>query len=411
MLQAEMTDRIRALAQISGVGLRIINADGSALERTEPICEACAFFQMNFSSSHACRELGKMAASRARDIGETYVYCCPLGLYNAVHALKDGTGADAILAGPFLLEELDTIFLHELSERFPVPIQQLLDIYDRVQNVKVLPPARATALSKLMNHLFENEGGADAQHRRMQLQQRRIGESIQAYKDFSGGAPSYPYEKEQDLIQYVEAGNIGDANRVLNDLLGYALFSTGGDIETIKNWAAALCALLSRAASHNGKGDGFHMDHSFMRSLWDAPSQEKLALLLQEIVERFCQSVFPHTVRGEKSAVTRAMRYVESHFDERITLDMVAQHVYLSPSYLSSLFKKTLGLPFNKYLNSVRIEEAKRRFRQKQNNITEVAYAVGYESQSYFSKVFRLFVDMSPSDYLNMQLQAHDEQA
>lgn len=98
-----------------------------------------------------------------------------------------------------------------------------------------------------------------------------------------------------------------------------------------------------------------------MRSLWETQTLERLALLLQEIVERFCQSVFPTAVKGEKTAVSRTMRYVELHYAEHITLDMVAGNVYLSPSYLSSLFKKVLGFSFNEYLNTVRITEAKHR--------------------------------------------------
>ncbi len=192
---------------------------------------------------------------------------------------------------------------------------------------------------------------------------------------------------------------MSEANRVLNDLLGYALFSSGSDIEAVKNWATALCALLSRAAGNNGKSDAFRMDHSFMRSLWESDSLEKLALLLQEIVERFCQSVFPGAAGGEKNAISRVMRYVELHYAERITLETVAQHVYLSPSYLSFLFKRTLGFSFNEYVNSVRISEAKRLLRGGFYSVTETAYAVGYESQSYFPKVFRRLMGLTPSEY------------
>ena len=153
------------------------------------------------------------------------------------------------------------------------------------------------------------------------------------------------------------------------------------------------------------------MDHSFMRSLWETQTLERLALLLQEIVERFCQSVFPTAVKGEKTAVSRTMRYVELHYAEHITLDMVAGNVYLSPSYLSSLFKKVLGFSFNEYLNTVRITEAKHRLSRGWDSVTEIAYAVGYESQSYFSKVFKRMTGMSPSEYQRAQQQSRREDA
>ena len=399
MLQTNLKDCIEALAHLTGVSLRVLDGQGRALMRAGAECEACAYFRQHFSTPDECDELSRLASARARDIAETYVFSCPLGLCNAVRAIPEQNGATAVMAGPFLLDELDTLFIQELASRYSAPLSEILEIYERAQSIRVLTPADANALSRLLNCLFDPESETDALRRKMAMQQRRIGESIQAYKGFAGGVPTYPFEKEQALIQYVESGSVQDANRILNELLGYALFSTGSDLDTIKSWAAELCALLSRAASQNGKGGAFRMNHSFMRSLWETDSVENLALLMQEIVERFCQSVFPAAMKGEKTAVSRTMRYVELHYAEHISLNTVAQNVYLSPSYLSTLFKKVLGFSFNEYLNMVRVNEAKRLLAMGWSSVTEVAYAVGYESQSYFSKVFRRLAGMSPSDY------------
>lgn len=408
---ADLKNCIEALSHLTGVQLRVLDAQGYALTCSGAECEACDYFRRYFSTPDECRELGRRACARARDIAETYVFSCPLGLCNAVRAIEEQDGAVAVMAGPFLLEELDTLFIQELVSRYQVPLSDVLEVYEKAQSIRVLAPADANALSRLLNYLFASESENDAVQRKMVMQQRRIGESIQAYKGFSGTIPAYPFEKEQALVRCVETGNVQDANRILNELLGYALFSTGSELETVKGWAAELCALLSRAANQNGKADSFRMDHSFMRSLWETQTLERLALLLQEIVERFCQSVFPTAVKGEKTAVSRTIRYVELHYAEHITLDMVAGNVYLSPSYLSSLFKKVLGFSFNEYLNTVRITEAKHRLSRGWDSVTEIAYAVGYESQSYFSKVFKRMTGMSPSEYQRAQQQSRREDA
>ncbi len=400
----DLAGRADALSHLSGVPMRLLAADGATLLQCGSACDACTFFQKHFSTKEACQELSRMAAIRARDIAETYIFSCPMGLCNAVKPVDAQEGAAAVMAGPFLLESIDTIFIQELADRYDVPLAALLDLYEKAQSIEVLTPARANALSRLMNQLFPSENAGEDIKKRTAMQQRRIGESIQAYKGFSEGVPAYPYEKEQELMRYVEEGNAQQASRILNDLLGYALFSTGGALETIKCWASELCALLSRAASHNRSGDAFRMNHSFMRSLWEADSNETLALLMQELVERFCQNVFPGALKGDKDAVLRAVRFVELHYAENITLAQVAKHVYLSPSYLSTLFKKAMGLSFNEYLRGVRIDEAKRRLACSWDSVTEVAYAVGFDSQSYFSKVFHQSVGVSPTDY---QRQAH----
>lgn len=404
MDQLELHSRAEALAHLSGVPLRFLLEDGSTQCQCGAACEACAYFQQHFSTREACQELSRIAALRARDLAETYIFSCPMGLSNAVRPLSEAGDATAVIAGPFRLQALDTLFIQELADKYDAPLSALLDLYEKVQHIQVLAPVQTNALSRLMNQLFPTENADDALRKRAAMQQRRIGESIQAYKGFSEGVPAYPYEKEQELMQYVEAGNAQEANRILNDLLGYALFSTGGALETIKSWASELCALLSRAASHHRAGDAFRMNHSFMRTLWETDTTEKLALLMQELVERFCQSVFPNAIRGESNAVMRAARYVDVHFAENITLAEAAKSVYLSPSYLSTQFKKAMGLSFNEYLNTVRISEAKRQLARGWESVTEIAYAVGYDSQSYFSKVFRRLVGMSPTDY---QRKAH----
>ncbi len=405
----ELYSRADALSHLCGVPMRLLAQDGSTLLQCGAACDACAFFQKHLSTRENCQELSRMAAIRARDIAETYIFSCPMGLCNAVKPVEEHAGVAAVMAGPFLLESIDTIFIQELADKYDVPLSVLLDLYEKAQSIEVLTPTRANALSRLMNHLFSAENAAEDIRKRTAMQQRRIGESIQAYKGFSEGVPAYPYEKEQELMRYVEDGDAQQASRILNDLLGYALFSTGGALETIKCWASELCALLSRAASHNSSGDAFRMNHSFMRSLWEADSNETLALLMQELVEKFCQSVFPDALKGDRNAVMRAVRYIEVHFGENITLADAAKSVYLSPSYLSTLFKKAMGMSFNEYLRTVRIEEARRLLAKGRHSVTDVAYAVGFDSQSYFSKVFHSTVGQSPTEYQRAAQQSREK--
>ncbi len=411
MEQAELHGRADAMSRFSGVALRLLAADGSTLLQCGSECSACLLFQKRFSAGEECQELRRMASIRASNIAETYIFSCPMGLCYAVKAVSEQAGVSAVMAGPFLLESIDTLFIQELADKYDAPLSTLLDIYEKAQEIQVLPPVRAHALSQLMNQLFPSGNAAEGVGKRTAMQQRRIGESIQAYKGFSEGIPTYPYDKEQELIRYVEEGNETEANRILNDLLGYALFSTGGDLETIKCWASELCALLSRAASHDRSGASFRMNHAFMRSLWETDSNEKLALLLQEVVECFCQSMFPGAFKGERSAVMRAVRYVEVHYAEDVSLAQVAKCVYLSPSYLSTLFKKATGLSFREYLSRVRISEAKRKLSKGWESVTDIAYAVGYDSQSYFSKVFRRIAGISPTEYQRQAHQVEDGQS
>ena len=74
--------------------------------------------------------------------------------------------------------------------------------------------------------------------------------------------------------------------------------------------------------------------------------------------------------------------------------------VYLSPAYLSRIFKQETGVTFNEYLNRVPlVNKAKELLRRRELRMTDISLAVGYEDQSYFTKVFKRVAGMLPREY------------
>lgn len=73
--------------------------------------------------------------------------------------------------------------------------------------------------------------------------------------------------------------------------------------------------------------------------------------------------------------------------------------VYLSPAYFSRVFKKEMGTTFNSFLNEVRIEKSKSLLRNNDLKMVDIALRVGFESQSYFTKVFKKLTGVSPLQY------------
>ena len=87
----------------------------------------------------------------------------------------------------------------------------------------------------------------------------------------------------------------------------------------------------------------------------------------------------------------------------RITLDDTAAHVYLSPSYLSKIFKEEMRTTFNAYLNSVRVEKSKTILLSNSLSISEVSDLVGFADQSYFNKVFKKYAGITPKKYRDIR--------
>ena len=94
-----------------------------------------------------------------------------------------------------------------------------------------------------------------------------------------------------------------------------------------------------------------------------------------------------------------AVAFLNENYARQISLEMTAHHVFLSPSYLSALFKKHLGRGFVDYLNDLRIQKARLLLEQTDLNINEIAGMVGFCEASYFIRVFRKYTGMSPTEY------------
>lgn len=97
--------------------------------------------------------------------------------------------------------------------------------------------------------------------------------------------------------------------------------------------------------------------------------------------------------------VYRIGKYVVVHVDEKLTLDSVADGVFLNPSYVSYIFKKVTGMNFSDYMAEVKVDRAKVLLRDENIKIYDVACIVGYANAEYFSKIFKKRTGYTPIAY------------
>src|SRR5204863_4833677 len=102
---------------------------------------------------------------------------------------------------------------------------------------------------------------------------------------------------------------------------------------------------------------------------------------------------------AEPPAITRAKQFIDAHQADDLSLADVAHAVNTSTFYFCKVFKKATGLHFTDYLSRVRIEKAKNLLLNPNLRVSEIAYAVGFQSLTHFNRVFRKLASQSPSDY------------
>lgn len=95
-------------------------------------------------------------------------------------------------------------------------------------------------------------------------------------------------------------------------------------------------------------------------------------------------------------------KYIEDHYSQDITLDFLAGKVYLSPSYLSKLFKRETGENISTFIQNVRIENAKRLLLSTNLKTYEVAELVGISDPVYFSRIFKKITGVKPKEFKSL---------
>ncbi|MEH7093735.1 response regulator transcription factor [Neobacillus vireti] len=106
--------------------------------------------------------------------------------------------------------------------------------------------------------------------------------------------------------------------------------------------------------------------------------------------------VYNQTKRRE---ILDAVSYVSMNLEKRISLEEVANHLFLNQSYFSRLFKKEMGETFVEYVTKMKITRAKELLEQTTNSVGKICERLGYDNQSYFIKLFKNHVGVTPVEY------------
>ncbi|MCR5627593.1 MAG: PocR ligand-binding domain-containing protein [Lachnospiraceae bacterium] len=403
----QLTEILEAFAECTGLKIQVIDEKGTVLQSSGNSSSFCLSFSRLRPSDDSCLMQHLTAAKRSVDLGESYIFACHANLNHITFPfLYKGAFLGAVLVGPFLMEKPDSLLLADIAKRYNIPMEKTLDLYDDSTAIPCLQPSRVTHISRLLTYSF-NGLLQDSQltllaNRDKIQQQSRINESIQMYKNSGEKAPStYPYEKEKELLNSAKNGNIKKTKAILNDLLGYVLFSKGNDLDNVKARAMELSSLLSRVAIEGGAQTDsiLKINNRFLMDLSTINNMDNLCLKIQEIVVTFDEAMF-HQIPGKNGEIIRhAFSYISDNYSKRLTLEEVAEVVHLNPSYFSTLFKKSSGSSFREYLNMVRIEASKHLLESTSYSLIDIAIAVGFEDQSYFTKVFKKYTGLTPKQY------------
>jgi len=103
--------------------------------------------------------------------------------------------------------------------------------------------------------------------------------------------------------------------------------------------------------------------------------------------------------RAEPVEIWKARKFVDKYFDQELSLPKVAAPLNITANYLSEKFKRVTGIRFVDYVAQTRIEKARHLLQNSNLRISEIGFAVGFQSLSQFNRVFKKLTGKSPTVY------------
>ena len=102
----------------------------------------------------------------------------------------------------------------------------------------------------------------------------------------------------------------------------------------------------------------------------------------------------------KRREIRDAINIIARDYGKPLSVDSVAEELKISPSHLMHSFKSETGKTFNNYLTEYRIEKAAEMLKSGQYKIYEVADSLGYRSTKHFSRLFKKYIGVTPSEYI-----------
>jgi len=409
----EIQKHLKMYNIVSGISCFAIDEYGKIIYSAGSIPKYCEKFRELKGDKCPCDAAHLYACRQSEKIGEPYIYYCPGGLVHwTAPIISAGVYKGGLLGGPVHMNIPDSFMVDEVirSNNFEISNRGVLNAYINV--IPVVEPERVRYLSQMLYTLAKDIMSEDsrvlAERKKFYEDQAAISEGIQQAKINESPehiSEYYPLELERELVSRVKRGDKIGARTILNDILGHVLFYNGSSLEVTKARVLELMIMLSRAAVEGGGNLEmiFGLKLKYLNEVYRLDSVESLCQWIIKVLERFTDSILSIGSESSSYLIQKAISFINENYMNDISLETVAEYVYLSPSYFSRLFKKEMGIKFIDYLNKVRVEESKRLLTDLKIPLSTIAHRIGFTDQSYYTKVFKKMEGISPGQFRKMK--------
>ena len=209
----------------------------------------------------------------------------------------------------------------------------------------------------------------------------------------------YSLEQENKLINYVMSGQKESAISYLDEL--FTEFSDSS-LPMLKYFFFGISGTAHKLINLLEENSNQIFTDINLEDVLHFQNLNELKRVLEKAIDISCDEIATKKNKKHQVMSNRMLEYIDNHSSEYdMSLDKVAHHFNLSPTYVSRFFKEQIHENFSTYLTKIRIDKAKRLLKETTLDINEIASKVGYSASTVFIKNFKKLEQMTPGTYRN----------
>ena len=243
--------------------------------------------------------------------------------------------------------------------------------------------------------------GKETSEARQALKQRIIygKANIYFYEDIRIlGEQEFPVSQLHLLEQYIEHNEIFKVKNLVQEIFSEELVKKYGSAYLRIMWIRILNLLLHH---YERRGRNAAEIEKMLQNYNLLDRIQSLQEIRQKIIEMVMECVSTESVAdaNARSKIQMAIGYIQEHFAENLTVNVLAEHYGMSPNYFSSMFKKEMSRSAVNYITELRINQARELLYHSELSGVDISKKVGYEDSQYFFRVFKKYLGMTPLQY------------
>ena len=400
-----------AFTTTTGLMANIVDGEGVSIFPRKGIKKCCKFCRIIYSlegGKNRCQAAYKRAGKQAALFGEPYIFRCPSGLIEwAAPIVLGGEHVGTIICGQVLMWEPEVFFWIELRKMNQAITDDFEELFEAVGELAIVTGNQVQASAYLLyvvaNYIMKAGWENFEQSREFARQRTLYHAEIENHKNREEQADkseSWSLIDEDEIIVQLQQ-NRKKANAYLEGLISGLRYEAHQNLAPMRAKMTELLVVLSRVVDRIGLAmpPFLHINDQAIGLIYQTTSQENISVITSKAVDAYLEQLEAAAVKPENPNISLMTDYIDKHYPDNLTVEAIADAACLSPGYAGRIFKEQLGLPIMDYVLKVRIEKSKKLLLNPHYQIQAIAEKVGYGDAGYFTKVFRKFEGITPTQF------------